>query len=244
MTKPLEKYGSVVPHKDASLPAFHKLVETRWKTLNQASSSRGTSEESSPLQLELLALMGTYKDLHYSEVCPLKRGPQVRSAYCLHVLNHVLKANSRVLAHNAQLRDQKAQAGLEDEARDQGLTRPKVDALQSQLLILLFSLSLTMTVPPRGQVLILVPFRGGALRVVQTLISLLESKGKKVVVNNKKRFKDEFGEDGDDEPANLQRPDDYRAVFCGNVDDHFRIGGGQRTGERRGSVCFALRSPG
>lgn len=74
------------------------------------------------------------------------------------------------------------------------------------------------------QVLILVPFRGGALRVVQTLISLLEAKGKKMVVSNKKRFKEEFGEDEDDKPSNLQRPDDYTAIFAGNVDDHFRIG--------------------
>lgn len=78
--------------------------------------------------------MASYKDLYYSEVCPVKRGPQVRSAYCLHLLNHVLKANSQVLAHNAQLRDRRANpgAGLEDEARDQGLTRPKVQMLHYQ----------------------------------------------------------------------------------------------------------------
>lgn len=74
------------------------------------------------------------------------------------------------------------------------------------------------------QVLVLVPFRGGALRVVQTLISLLENKGKKMVVSNKKRFKQEFGEEADDKPTNLQRPDDYHATFSGNLDDHFRIG--------------------
>lgn len=72
--------------------------------------------------------------------------------------------------------------------------------------------------------LILVPFRGRALQIVQTLISLLEPKGKKIVVNNKKRFKEEFGEDADDKPSNLQRPEDYHAIFSGNVDDHFRIG--------------------
>lgn len=161
-----------------------------------------TPEEISPLQTELLSLMGSYRDLYYPEICPIKNGPQVRSAYCVHVLNHVLKANSQVLAHNAQLREQKSQskAGLEprDEPRDQGLTRPKV--------------------------LILVPFRGGALHVVQTLIGLLETKNKKIVVNNKKRFKEEFGEDPEDKPSNLRRPDDYHAVFSGNVDDHFRIG--------------------
>ncbi|XP_068194653.1 U3 small nucleolar RNA-associated protein 25 homolog isoform X2 [Antennarius striatus] len=193
LASPLEKFGSIHSHKETKPPIFHSLLGDCWKDLSQTSKV-------SPLQHELLALMGSYKDLYYSEVCPLTRGSQVRNAYCLHVLNHVLKANSKVLAHNAQLREQQTQAGAEpqDEPRDQGLTRPKA--------------------------LILVPFRGGALRVVQTFISFLESKGKKVLVGNKKRFKEEFGEEADDKPSNLKRPDDYRAVFCGNVDDHFRIG--------------------
>ncbi|XP_074548795.1 U3 small nucleolar RNA-associated protein 25 homolog isoform X2 [Halichoeres trimaculatus] len=201
-TSSLEKFGPIGQQKDTELPVFHKVLESNWKNLNQTSDLKDSAREISSLQLELLALMGTYKDLYHPETCPLNQGPQVRSAYCLHVLNHVLKANSQVLAHNAQLREQKIQpkAGAEpqDEPRDQGLTRPKV--------------------------LVLVPFRGGALKIVQTLISLLESKGKKIVVNNKKRFKEEFGEDEDDKPTNLQRPDDYQAVFSGNVDDHFRIG--------------------
>ncbi|XP_057716094.1 U3 small nucleolar RNA-associated protein 25 homolog [Corythoichthys intestinalis] len=202
---PLERFGAIHSHKDTELPAFHKLLEGNYKKINNCGKSKDGAEETSPLQLELLALMGTYKDFYYSETCPLRVGPQVRSAYCLHVLNHVLKANSRVLAHNAQLKENHQriksgdmkQASL-DEPRDQGLTRPKV--------------------------LILVPFRGGVLLIVQTLISLLESKGKKVVVSNKKRFKEEFGQASDDNLANLRRPDDYHATFSGNVDDHFRIG--------------------
>ncbi|XP_077394844.1 U3 small nucleolar RNA-associated protein 25 homolog [Festucalex cinctus] len=198
---PLERFGPICSYKDTELPAFHKLLEASWKNINVSGNSKEEAEETSPFQLELLALMGTYKDVYYPETCPLKVGPQVRSAYCLHVLNHVLKANSCVLAHNAQLREHQQQAKrgevLQDEPRDQGLTRPKV--------------------------LILAPFRGSVLHIVQTLISLLESKGKKVVVSNKKRFKDEFGQ-VDDKPTNLRRPDDYHAIFSGNVDDHFRIG--------------------
>lgn len=99
--------------------------------MNKTFSPKEEAKEISPFQSELLALMGTYKDLYYPETCPLKQGPQVRSAYCLHILNHVLKANSWVLAHNAQLREQQSQArqGVEpqDEPRDQGLTRPKVN---------------------------------------------------------------------------------------------------------------------
>ncbi|KAJ0062964.1 hypothetical protein NL108_009559, partial [Boleophthalmus pectinirostris] len=195
----LERFGVIGTQKDTPLPVFHKLIETSWKDLNQTFDS---PEEVTPLQIELLSLMGSYRDICYPEMCPIKQGPQVRSAYCVHVLNHVLKANSQVLAHSAQLREQKSQAKAEsepqDEPRDQGLTRPKA--------------------------LILVPFRDKALHVVQTLIGLLETKSKKIVVNNKKRFKEEFGEDPEDKPSNLKRPDDYHAVFSGNVDDHFRIG--------------------
>ncbi|XP_076015503.1 U3 small nucleolar RNA-associated protein 25 homolog [Genypterus blacodes] len=201
-SSPLQTFGPVGSEKDSNLPAFHKLLETCWKNLNHSPDAQGAAKEVTPLQLQLLTLMGSYKDLYYPETSPQDRGPQVCSAYCLHVLNHVLKANSQVLAHNALLREQKAQAGPgaepQDEPRDQGLTRPKV--------------------------LILVPFRGVALRVVQTFISLLDNKGRKVVVSNKKRFKDEFGEEADEKPPNLQRPDDYHAIFSGNVDDHFRIG--------------------
>eukprot|EP00064_Thunnus_orientalis_P016529 superscaffoldBa00003301_g16595 len=178
------------------------MGEGEQEDTESTADSKGAAEEISPFQLELLALMGSYKDLYYPETCPLNQGPQVRSAYCLHALNHILKANSQVLAHNAQLRERKTQAKpgaeLQEEPRDQGLTRPKV--------------------------LILVPFRSGALHIVQTIISLLETKGKKMVVSNKKRFKEEFGEEVDDKPSNLQRPDDYHAIFSGNVDDHFRIG--------------------
>ncbi|XP_062296452.1 U3 small nucleolar RNA-associated protein 25 homolog [Scomber scombrus] len=200
-TNPLEKFGPISSQKDTNPPVFHKLLEACLKDLN-SSNTEVAVKEASPFQLELLALMSSYKDLYYPEACPLKQGPQVRSAYCLHVLNHILKANSHVLAHNTQLREQKTQpkpgAEPQDEPRDQGLTRPKV--------------------------LILVPFRGGALHIIQTLISLLETKNKKIVVSNKKRFKDEFGEEADEKPSNLQRPDDYHTIFSGNVDDHFRIG--------------------
>lgn len=75
------------------------------------------------------------------------------------------------------------------------------------------------------QVLIVVPFREAALRVVQLFISLLEGDSKKkIIVSNKKRFWGEYGSDPEERPPNLKRPEDYEAVFVGNIDDHFRIG--------------------
>ncbi|XP_014066503.1 U3 small nucleolar RNA-associated protein 25 homolog isoform X1 [Salmo salar] len=206
-SSPLERFGPAGQEKDKRPLALHKVLETNWTSLNHTSNPKGAVEEVSPLQLELLSLMGSYRDVYFPESSPLTEGQQVRSAYCLHALNHVLKANSGVLGHNAQTRENQAadKAGgnkvevePQDEPRDQGLTRPKV--------------------------LILVPFRDGALRVVQTLINLLETKGRKMDVSNKKRFKDEFGEEPVDTPPNLFRPDDYTAIFSGNIDDHFKIG--------------------
>lgn len=60
--------------------------------------------------------------------------------------------------------------------------------------------------------------------MVQTFITLLEPKNKKMDVSSKKRFKEQFGEEPGETPSKLHRPDDYHAVFSGNIDDHFRIG--------------------
>ena len=71
----------------------------------------------------------------------------------------------------------------------------------------------------------IVLFRECALRIVHIIISLLEvNEKRKIDVSNKKRFKGEFGSDPDEKPPNLKRPEDYEAVFAGNIDDHFRIG--------------------
>ncbi|MCJ8731054.1 hypothetical protein PDJAM_G00191630 [Pangasius djambal] len=198
--RPLERLPAVAQSSSVSLPLFHKALEPKWRSLSHSSTPEGGDAAGlTDLQDELLRLMGSYRDVYYPECSVLDGAAEARRAYCLHALNHVLKANSRVLTHNAVLKEE-AKGGDkdEDEFRDQGLTRPKV--------------------------LILVPFRDGALRVVQTFISLLESDGKKMDVSNKKRFKDEYGEEPSSRPAGANRPDDYRAVFSGNVDDHFRIG--------------------
>uniref|UniRef100_A0A672K1S2 UTP25 small subunit processor component n=1 Tax=Sinocyclocheilus grahami TaxID=75366 RepID=A0A672K1S2_SINGR len=180
----------------APLPTIHKTLEANWCLLNQSFAPEGGAvTDVTELQKELLGLMGTYRDVHFTNSSPLREAKEVRSAYCLHVLNHVLKANTRVLRNNAKLKETK---DVNEEFRDQGITRPKV--------------------------LILVPFRDGVLRVVQTFITLLEPKGKKMDVSNKKRFKEEYGEEPGESPPKLHRPDDYHAVFSGNTDDHFRIG--------------------
>ncbi|CAJ0921741.1 unnamed protein product [Ranitomeya imitator] len=178
---------------------LHKPLDSTWPIANR-SALTGQNERSffSPLQRELFTIMNSYKDLYYPSRMATAQGEEVRHVYCLHSLNHVLKANSQVLNNNARKKDPKMALDDDDDFRDQGLTRPKV--------------------------LIVLPFRESALRVVQLLISLLEGSGEKIEVSNKKRFKKEFGSDPGDRPPNLKRPEDYEAIFAGNIDDHFRIG--------------------
>nr|XP_058897042.1 U3 small nucleolar RNA-associated protein 25 homolog isoform X3 [Kogia breviceps] len=196
-----QKLETFKPPKDIDLKSLHlqKPLESTWiKTNSQfLSGPSNSSSPFTPLQKELFLIMNSYRDLFYPERTSLKNGEEIRHVYCLHVINHVLKANAQVLANNSRCRSQKLGVGDDDDFRDQGLTRPKV--------------------------LIVVPFREAALRVVQLFISLLEGDSKKkIIVSNKKRFNGEYGSDPEERPPNLKRPEDYEAVFVGNIDDHFR----------------------
>ncbi|KAL1770027.1 digestive organ expansion factor-like [Sigmodon hispidus] len=198
-----QKMETFKPPKDIDLQSLHlqKPLESTWKKTNSQflSGSQKSSSSFTPLQKELFLIMNSYRDLFYPERTALKNGEEIRHVYCLHVINHVLKANAQVLANNSRHRTQKLGVGEDDDFRDQGLTRPKV--------------------------LIVVPFREAALRVVQLFISLLEGDSKKkIIVSNKKRFRGEYGFSPEERPPNLKRPEDYEAVFMGNIDDHFRIG--------------------
>ncbi|NXR23114.1 DIEXF factor, partial [Cinclus mexicanus] len=199
----LEKQKTLKADKevDAKQLHLHKPLESTWPKVNkQFLSAVGKPIDSSftPLQRELFCIMNSYRDLFYPERDALTNGEEIRRAYCLHALNHILKANAQVLSNNAKRRDRKPGTDTDDH-RDQGLTRPKV--------------------------LMIVPFRECALRIVHIFISLLEVNDKKKIdVSNKKRFKGEFGSDPEEKPPNLKRPEDYEAVFAGNIDDHFRIG--------------------
>uniref|UniRef100_A0A8C1I4P3 UTP25 small subunit processor component n=2 Tax=Cyprinus carpio TaxID=7962 RepID=A0A8C1I4P3_CYPCA len=171
---PLERFPAVGQLSSAPLPTIHKTLEANWCLLNQSFAPEGGAVTNvMDLQKELLGLMGTYRDVHFANSSPLMEAKE---------------ANTRMLRNNAKLKETK---DVNEEFRDQGITRPKV--------------------------LILVPFRDGVLRVVQTFITLLEPKGKIMDVSNKKRFKEEYGEEPGESPPRLHRPDDYHAVFSGKV---------------------------
>ncbi|KAK3581418.1 hypothetical protein CHS0354_016280 [Potamilus streckersoni] len=146
-------------------------------------------------QQGLFSCMNNYQDIYYPNRT-FENAEEIRMVYCLHALNHVLKTRSRIIAHNTKMK-QKKDLTADEDYRDHGLTRPKV--------------------------LILVPFRESALRIVNTMVSLVLPTDEKFV-SNKKRFQEEFGLSKDDEVTKGFKPEDYEATFAGNNDEHFRIG--------------------
>lgn len=85
----------------------------------------------------------------------------------------------------------------EDELRDQGLTRPKV--------------------------IILVPFKDSAYRIINLMINLMSCNENFNIVH-KNRFLEEFTGGELILPKKNPKPEDYEKTFQGNIDDAFRIG--------------------
>ncbi|KAI0017681.1 DUF1253-domain-containing protein [Xylariomycetidae sp. FL0641] len=122
----------------------------------------------------------------------VKNAENLRRMSCLHAVNHVFKTRDRVIKNNAKLA--KEGEDTEFEPRDQGFTRPKV--------------------------LMLLPTRQAAARVVNTICALCEPEQQE----NRKRFDDAYGSHGQPPKFGADRPADFRELFEGNDDDMFRLG--------------------
>ncbi|KAI5074322.1 hypothetical protein GOP47_0010283 [Adiantum capillus-veneris] len=155
-------------------------------------------------QCQFFSLCNSYRDILYSKRPSFYgngdiQDQEIMDAYLLHVLNHVLKTRDLVTKNN----EKKVAASDREAPRDQGFTRPKV--------------------------LILLPLRSMALRLVKRLLDMVPA-AHKGTTEHKERFFDEFGaeDDGSDEDAaekaKSTKPTDFNALFRGNNDDHFRIG--------------------
>ena len=143
---------------------------------------------------ELIGLLGEYRDVCYMDR-KHSEGEHLRLAYCLHTLNHVLKTRNRILKNNSKVEATK-ESGGEEKLRDQGFTRPRV--------------------------LIILPFKEVARKVVETLITLLypSSKGN---VSNKKRFDQEYRAVPPSKGSKF-KPKDFNETFEGDCDDDFKLG--------------------
>ncbi|KAJ8770512.1 hypothetical protein K2173_018003 [Erythroxylum novogranatense] len=160
-------------------------------------------------QRYFFSLCSSYRDILHSNKKPfyhkgLEEDSSFMDAYLMHSLNHIFrtrdlvkKNDSKVVKHKESSKDEFI---ADDNFLDHGFTRPKV--------------------------LILLPMRHIAHRIVKRLIELTPQ-AYKVNVDHIDRFVDEFGVQDDEENMGNKssKPADYQALFVGkNTDDNFMLG--------------------
>ncbi|KAK9762664.1 rRNA-binding ribosome biosynthesis protein utp25, variant 2 [Basidiobolus ranarum] len=145
------------------------------------------------LQYLLYQQMQEYKDIVYANRS-LEDCEEIRRLYCLHAVNHSYKTRDRILKNNIKITAAQNEDKDIGEIKDQGFTRPKV--------------------------LIVVPFRNSALKIIDTIIELSGTTQQ----DNKKRLTKEFGVPPEDIEVDTSKPADFNDIFTGNPDDCFRVG--------------------
>ena len=131
--------------QDATLPTpiadiNHLSIQPR---VSNAWSQMTSSGSLTPLQAELFAHFGQYRDVYFPGV-PHEKDDEVRAMSCLHIVNHVMKARKRILRNHQRIQEKQKkrdgdnnnddghESNSEDdndedfENRDQGFTRPRV----------------------------------------------------------------------------------------------------------------------
>ena len=118
-----------LPDLKAGIPLKdYGIKEQLCENLGKDSFSRDLKAEEllTPLQHELFTLAHEYKDVYYPETNHTNCD-EVRTVYCLHILNHVLKSRDKILSHNTKIKSLKESGkDSQEEFRDQGLVRPRV----------------------------------------------------------------------------------------------------------------------
>ncbi|XP_056166677.1 protein NUCLEOLAR FACTOR 1-like isoform X2 [Syzygium oleosum] len=205
--------------KDDNLKPGYGLKPSLYRCwLNIYEMSGGSDFHTSKERL-FFSLCNSYRDILNCNKRPFYHkgngeDSSTMDAYIMHSLNHIFRTrdivtrNDRKMAkHQETAKDEILSGG---EFLDHGFTRPKV--------------------------LILLPLRNIAFRVVKRLIQLTPS-NHKVNVEYLGRFSDDFGagEAHDNEDIEVfqdvhgsgqksSKPTDFRALFDGNPDDHFMVG--------------------
>lgn len=152
------------------------------------------------LQKELFCILSNYSDLYFPEAT-YEHWEEVRTIYAVHAINHILKTKKKVKNHTTKIIKAKLEKRYEDSDRyrDQGYAKPKI--------------------------LILLPFKHSAYRLVETIIKLL-FEGKNITVQNLSRFREDFGpgEEGQGVFRMQNKAEDFQEIFKGNITEDFKIG--------------------
>eukprot|EP00124_Ichthyophonus_hoferi_P000693 Ihof_evm22s27 gene=Ihof_evmTU22s27 len=184
---------------------FTSRLHHSWSELRKRREEDDSSEKEetfTAIQSEIMTHMARYRDILYP-MRSHKNAQEIIDAYCLHALNHVYKTRNRVLKNTEKIKTAHAEGkDVIGDVQDQGFTRPRV--------------------------LILLPFRNTAERVISTLLAIAAPANLpsgRTLVHHKQRFEDQYGVlSAEEDPDHAHRPEDFQEMFQGNIDDCFTMG--------------------
>ncbi|XVE98813.1 hypothetical protein REPUB_Repub03eG0141100 [Reevesia pubescens] len=204
--------------KDDDLGSNYVLKEKLYKHWLDVYKTSGGNDFHSSRQRWFFSLCNSYRDILHCEKKPfyhkgLEEDSNVMDAYLMHSLNHIFRTRDLVRKIDAKISKHQESTMEEvipgDDFLDQGFTRPKV--------------------------LILLPLRSVAFRVIERLIKLTPATSK-VNVEHIDRFYQDFGseevegdEEKEEQPKNAKpqkppKPSDHQSLFKGDTRDDFMIG--------------------
>ncbi|KAK4797770.1 hypothetical protein SAY86_030096 [Trapa natans] len=198
--------------KDDGMNYVYGLKPSLYKHWLDSHKTSGGSDFQMSKEMAFLSICESYRDILHCNKRPFyhkghREDSSIMDGYIMHSLNHIFRSGVLVTKNDEKIAKLEEPGHEEllfnDSFRDHGFTRPKV--------------------------LILLPLRSIALRVIKRLIQLTPS-NRKVNVEHMDRFTDDFGsgEAEENEVTALSKksskPSDYHALFDGNNDDHFMIG--------------------
>ncbi|KAJ4916588.1 hypothetical protein Rs2_02138 [Raphanus sativus] len=191
-----------VAKSDAPYGIKPKLFE-HWLQLYKEA---GGEEFGSSARRRFFSICNSYMDILHSNKKPFYNGDRGEDsshidAYLMHSLNHIFRSRDLVKKNERKIAKLSHGETPDDRFRDRGFTSPKV--------------------------LILLPLRSIAFRVVNRLIQLTPEAHRDTVEHHG-RFNDEFGyedESDDFDDGKPSKPRDWEALFGeGNNDDTFLLG--------------------
>ncbi|CAN6457972.1 unnamed protein product [Victoria cruziana] len=216
LDKPSSKWLGTHPFflKEGDGNGAHGLKPQLYRHWQEMCNGSTSVNFHSSRQWRFFLLCSEYRDILYPDKKPFylkgQEDSDIIDSYLMHSLNHIFRTRDLITKNNAKIAkisDNKGEAAaINAGILDHGFTRPKV--------------------------LILLPLRSIALRVVKRLIELVPP-SLRVNIEFKDRFfkefgiaqaKDETAFSADGEHHHRSKPTDHQALFGGNSDDHFRVG--------------------
>lgn len=195
------------PFLKYQLQVLNKENLTNGPLLDDSNSS---SHCFTPLQWELYKYTSEYQDLLYPNLS-FNNSQELINIYSLHVLNHLMKTRDTIIRNTDKINAKEPSAAssknnnVSNNNKKMKLSENNESSIRDQGFT-------------RPKVLILVPFRSSAVDIINTICKISGS----THVDGMDKFEEGFSveEDAMDE----KKPQDFKWLFKGNIDDCFKIG--------------------